>query len=258
MKVMVQGKNMRFVDKASQILRKYAIEFSDDPDILISIGGDGSTLYNYKRFRKPILPVRTFESLGYISDFGIENLEQACGNLVKGLHYIEKRLTLDVYKNNRNIGFAINDVTIMQVPKEAMRYGVYANGKALFDSEKVMGDGIIVATPTGSTGYNRSAGGYILDAPDKIVVTLRYPVFLESQQERSRILDKNSVVEFEFYRPEEAFVVIDSDFLKIKDSDRIVVKKSDATFDLVRIRGMEEDKSTKEERRIQWFERQLF
>lgn len=258
MNVMVQGKNPRFVDKASQILRKYEILFSDDPEILISVGGDGSTLYNYRRFRKPILPVRTSESLGYISDFGIESFEQACGNLAKGSYYVEKRLALDVYKNNRNIGLAINDVTIMQVPKEAMRYGVYANGEALFDFEKVMGDGVIIATPTGSTGYNRSAGGYILQTSDKIVVTLRYPVFLESQQEKSRILDKNSVIEFKFYRPDEAFMIIDNNFLRIKDSDRIVVKKSNETFDLVRIRGMEEDRRSKEKRRIQWFERQLF
>lgn len=258
MKVTVQGKNLKFVRKASQALRKYEIGVSDDPDIVVSVGGDGSTLYNYKRFKKPILPVRTSESLGYISDFGIENFEQACGNLAKGLYYVEKRLTLDVYRNERNIGFAINEVTIMQVPKEAMRYGVYTNGKALFDSEKVMGDGIIIATPTGSTGYNRSAGGYILDTPDKIVVTLRYPIFLESQQEKSKILDKNSVIEFKFHRPKEAFMVIDSDFLRIKDSDKIVIKRSDETFDLVRIQGMEEDKSSKEKRRTRWFERQLF
>jgi len=258
MKVTVQGKNPKFVRKASQALRKYEIGVSDDPDIVVSVGGDGSTLYNYKRFKKLILPVRTFESLGYISDFGIENFEQACGKLARGLYYVEKRLTLDVYKNNKNIGFAINDVTIMQIPKEAMRYGVYANGRALFDSEKVMGDGIIIATPTGSTGYNRSAGGYILETPDQIVVTLRYPVFLESQQERSKILDKNSVIEFKFYRPEEAFMVIDSNFLKIRNSDRILVKKSHETFDLVRVRGMEEAKSSKEKRRMQWFERQLF
>lgn len=258
MKVLVQGKNPRFVSEALEILRKYEVEISDDPDILISIGGDGSTLYNYKKFRKPILPVRTFESLGYISDLGIENFEGACENLVKGLFYVEKRLVLDVYRNNSKIGFAINDVTIMQVPKEAMRYGVYANGKALFGFEKIMGDGIIIATPTGSTGYNRSAGGYILETSDKIVVTLRYPVFHESQQERSKILDENSVIEFKFYRPEEAFMVIDSDFLKVKYSDRIVVRKSHETFNLVRIKGMEEDKSSKEKRRIQWFKEQLF
>jgi len=258
MKVLVQGRNPRFTSEALKILRKYEIEISDDPNILISIGGDGSTLYNYKKFRKPILPVRTFESQGYISDVEIEDFKEACEKLVKDLFYVEKRSTLDVYKNKTKIGFAINDVTIMQVPKEAMRYSVYVNGKALFGYEKIIGDGIIIATPTGSTGYNRSAGGYILETSNKIVVTLRYPVFLESQEERSKILDENSVIEFEFYRPEEAFMVIDSNFLKIEKTDRIIVKKSDETFDLVRIKGMEEDKSSKEKRRIRWFERQLF
>lgn len=258
MKVLVQGRNPRFTSEVLKVLRKYEMEISDDPSILISIGGDGSTLYNYKKFRKPILPVRTFESQGYISDVEIEDFEEACEKLVRGLFYVEKRIALDVHKNRARIGFAINDVTFMQVPKEAMRYCVYVDGKALFGYEKIIGDGIIIATPTGSTGYTRSAGGYILETSDKIVVTLRYPVFLESKEERSKILDENSVIEFRFYRPEEAFMVIDSNFLKIKNTDRIIVKKSDETFDLVRIKGMEEDKSSKEKRRIRWFESQLF
>lgn len=258
MKVLVQGKNPRWVSECSRILRKHKIEISDNPEILISIGGDGSTLRNYKRYRTAILPVRTFESQGYTSDVGIEDFNEVCEKLVQHLFYVEKRIVLEVHRNRRRIGLAINDVTITQIPKEAMRYSVYVDGTALFGYEKMMGDGIIIATPTGSTGYNRSAGGYILEAPNEIVLTLRYPVFLGSQERRSKILSEDSTIELRFYRPEEALVVIDNDFQKISNSDEIVVRKSHGTFDLVRIRGLEEDRSSKEERREQWFGRQLF
>jgi len=259
MKVSVQGKNQRFVNETLKILRKYDFEISDDPDILISVGGDGSTLYNYKKFERPILPVRTPESLGYISDIGIENLEMMCEKLIEKSFYVEKRILLDLHKNKIILGSAINDITMLQIPEGAMRYSVFADGKPLFGYEKIMGDGVITATPTGSTAYNRSAGGYVLDpSSKKFVVTLRYPVFIESQEEKSKIVDENSVIEFKFYRPEEAILLIDTKSFKIKNSDEIVVKKSDKTFDLVRIIDMEEERSSKEKRRKEWFEKQLF
>ena len=85
MKISVQGRNPKSVEDAIRLLRRYDIEISDNPDILISIGGDGTTLYNYKKFRRPILPLRPPDSLGYISDLNVENLEDACKKLQRGL-----------------------------------------------------------------------------------------------------------------------------------------------------------------------------
>lgn len=186
-------------------------------------------------------------------------LKQPALNCKKNEFYIEKRILLDVLKNKEKLSSAINDVTIAQVPPEAMRYGVYANGKPLFGYGKLIGDGVTIATPTGSTAYNRSALGYIL-APDskQIVVTLRYPVVLESKKDRSKKIDENSEIEFKFYSPEKAFLIADNACFTIRSSDEIIVKKSKETFDIVRFKRMEEGRKSKEQRRKKWFEMQLF
>ena len=259
MKVLVQYKDSKFVHKAMGILEKHKFETSAWPDVLISIGGDGTYLHHYKKFRRPILPIRTSDSLGYISDIAIENLEAACEKLAEDQFYIEKRILLDAYKNETKIGFAINEVTISRLPTRAIRYSLWANSSPIFSYKRMMGDGVIIATPTGSTGSNRSADGYILDlASGKIVVTLKDPMLPNDQREKSKILDEDSIIRFEFYDPQKAFLIIDNEPFRILNSDKIIIKKSDETFDLVRIRGMEESIDSKERRRDEWIEKQEF
>jgi len=256
--IVIEGQT-EFVEKALEILKKYRIKVSEDAEIVVSIGGDGTTLSVYRKRGKPILPVRTPKSLGYISDVGIENFDKICEKLISRDFYIEKRIMLDVFRNGKKVETAVNEVAIMQVPKEAMRFSVYANGKPLFGYEKIMGDGLIVSTPTGSTGYNRSAGGYILEPNcNKIVVTLRYPIFLEAREERSKVIEDTSIIDFIFYRPDEAFMVVDNNFFKIKKFEKIEIRKSKKAFELVKLKGLEESREAKEKRRKEWFERQEF
>jgi len=261
MKIAVRGKFLEEAKTASKMLEKFNFEISDESDILVAIGGDGTVFHCYRTIKKPILPVRSasLASQGYVSDIGMDDLEAACLKLQKNEFYIEKRPLLDVIKNNEKLCSATNDVTIVQVPPDAMRYGVYADGKPLFGYERLIGDGATIATPTGSTAYNRSAFGYIL-APDsrQFVVTLRYPIVLESRKDRSRRIDENSEIEFKFFNPEKAFLIADNVCFTIRSSDKVIVKKSKETFDLVRIEGMEEGRKSKEQRRKKWFEMQLF
>jgi len=261
MKILVECGEHGPLKKALKILKKYDLEISETPDVLFSIGGDGTYIRNYKdkKFKTPILPIRTPGSLGYIADIDIEDLDRACEKLADKKFYIEKRTMLDVYKNERKMGTAINDVTITQTPTGAMWYRVDFYAYPLFDRAIIIGDGVTVATPTGSTGYNKSEGGYILK-PDskKIVATLRHPFSLGPKEKRSKILDNDSTIVFQFYRPERALLIIDNESSSIRSSDYIFIRKSDETFDFVRIRGMEESRRLKERRRTEWFEKQLF
>lgn len=255
--------------KTVSLIEKHGLQLSwEMPDCLISIGGDGTTIANYMKFGVPILPVRN-QSLGYISDIGIDQLDEALGKLAIGEYYVENRIMLDVSGDGFFIASVINDATFMQAPKrvgdiflyDAMRFNVLANGKPLFDYEHLMGDGVTFATPTGSTGYNRSAGGYMLPkrqplTTNKIIVTLRYPIGLERRKERSKILDAETVLTFKFYRPDTGFLITDSRCQEVESQRNFFVEKSRKTFQLVRIKGMTEEKSAKEKRRKTWLKSQ--
>jgi len=261
MKIAVRGKFLQEIEIASKILKRFNFEISDEPDFLITVGGDGTALYYYRAIKKPILPVRSasLTSQGYISDIGMDDFEAACLKLRERKFYIEKRIMLDVIVNREKLSSSINDVTILQVPPEAMRYGVYADGKPLFGYEKLIGDGVTIATPTGSTAYNRSASGYVLRIDSKqIVVTLRYPIVLESKKDKSKKIDENSKIDFKVYSPEKAFLIADAACFTVRSSDEIIIKKSNETFNLLRINGMEEGREAKEQRRRKWFELQEF
>lgn len=259
--------------KAIDIAKKYGIEVVDDvltAELMVSVGGDGSVLHWYRKtlneyeMCKPILPVKSLDSLCYVSDFGMSRIDEAFRKLSKRLYRIEKRAVLDFYKNSQKFNFALYDITIMQIPKEAMRCMIRIDGEQWFDYKIITGDGFTVATPSGSTGYTRSAMGYMLDPSDPVqskqfVLTLRYPVYLRSEEVRSKVIPDSSAIDFKFSRPDKAFVATDNEYFMIDKSDKITIKKSDdKTFDLVRIKGMEEDRESKEKRRIEFFEDILF
>lgn len=264
MKVAVRGKYPNEVDEAITTLKKYNLEISEDPDILITLGGDGTTLHWYRIFKKPILPIRSNnpKSQGYISDIEMTYFWSACDMLAKGLFSIEKRLMLDVYRNEEKICSVINDVTIKEVNDEksnnqALRFGLYADNRPLFKYEKLIGDGANISTPTGSSAYTASAGGFVLDPEmDNIEVTLMY--HLPVLKDKSKIIKGNSILEFKLYEPDRAFLAADVRCLIIKNSDRIIVKKSSETFDFVKIQGMEETRDLKEKRRLEWYKKQKF
>ncbi|MEM5773045.1 MAG: hypothetical protein QXL86_02350 [Candidatus Aenigmatarchaeota archaeon] len=262
LKVRIKSKNPSLIENVTKILKKYEIEISKDYDIIISIGGDGTYIQTYKELWKPILPVRTEDSLGYIADIGIEKLDETCEKLSKKLYHIERRPMLDVYKietykcKRNKIGSAINDVTISTIPTQAMRFSLLTNGKNLFNMKRIMGDGVIVATSVGSTAYNRSVGGYIISSNlNQFVVTLINPVYMPRCEEKSKILEENTKITFSLEEPEKVFLVIDNEYYEIDKYSSIFIEKSSKTFDLVKIEGMEESFEEKERRREEWFKK---
>jgi len=261
MKVSIVYPDVIVLTKVAELIKKHGLELSwvSKPDIIISIGGDGTVLNNYNG--TPILPVRidNTKSLGYMSDFSFAKVDEALKRLSEGKFTIEERIMLDVFRNRKKIGTAINEVTFLQSPVldtyEAMRFSVKANRKQLFKYSTILGDGIIISTPNGSTGSNESANGVVLQdlTAKEIVITLRYPIGFNSWFDiKSKYLPSNTTITFKFYRPDDAFAIIDSDCIEIEKEEVFTVKESKDIFKVVKINGMEEDRVSKNNRRMKW------
>ncbi len=140
-------------------------------DMVISIGGDGTmlnTAYEIRNSCKPIIGVN-LGKLGFLAEFDVNSFKEFIPDLISNNYTIEERITLKGTIDNKEELFAINDIVIDKGSWPKM-----IELSIEVDDEYVStfsADGIIIATPTGSTGYSLSTGGPII-TPGSNVITL--------------------------------------------------------------------------------------
>jgi len=134
-------------------------------DILVTLGGDGTLISVVRRsfdYDVPVLGVYA-GNLGFLADVSMDELEDFVANMIKGSCRIDKRFVLEatINKNGEEITIhAFNDIVLTRPSISNMiSIETLVDGKAF---NTYYGDGVIVATPTGSTAYNISAGGPVL------------------------------------------------------------------------------------------------
>lgn len=148
-------------------------ELADNCDVIVSIGGDGTLLqmaYNSRFSETPLLGVN-FGKLGFLAEFEASKINELINYLKTEKLIIEKRLALDANSPNEegNQFYAINDIVIDRgkFPK-MIEITIEIEGEYV---STFSADGIIIATPTGSTGYSLSTGGPIVN-PKANTITL--------------------------------------------------------------------------------------
>lgn len=157
---------------------------------MLVLGGDGTLLRAARDTVESQIPVLGINlgTLGYLAEVEQSSLIPALKQLVDGAYALEERMLLSgqVIRDQKVImdTRALNDITITRNGRLQMLYfQIFVNGKLL---KEYHADGIIVATPTGSTGYNLSAGGPIVEPSAR--VTLLTPICAHTLQTRSVIL----------------------------------------------------------------------
>ena len=211
-----------------------------EADCAVVLGGDGTLIRAANRLLGTGIPIFGINlgTLGFLTETGIAGMEQALGQLVNGEYDMETRMMLQVNAGEDFTDTALNDVVITRSGfSRLISVRVYVNEK-LVDTYR--GDGVIIATPTGSTGYNLSAGGpVVLPNASLIVIT---PICPHSLNARSIIVsDKDSlrlVIEKEKKtQEEEAIVTVDGRNAKeLRAADWITIEKSAGVTRLVKLK----------------------
>ena len=180
----------------SKVYKKFDI--SDDGEVCLAIGGDGTFIRAANEFNGPILPIRSEEkdSTGYYADSSLKDINFITDSLLKKEYTIEdlgKKVEVD-YNGNKYYG--VNEILFRNLQEEVY-FRVYydENGKRnrLYEYS-LSGDGFLVTSAIGSTAYNRTAGGPII--LDKSVMCLTF-LSLENPLTNSIILRKNEVLHVE-------------------------------------------------------------
>jgi NAD+ kinase len=152
------------------------------PDVLVAIGGDGTFLYALRRVSAPLLPINagTVGVLAEVAGNRPAEFDGAIDRLLTGRYYIEDRMKLAAQLGPTPLPDAVNEYVL-----HAAQVGKMGLFEIAFDEHvvgRIQADGIIVASPTGSTGYSLSSMGPIVDPDlDGIVVTTIAPFRVEAR-----------------------------------------------------------------------------
>ena len=208
-------------------------------NFFISVGGDGTLLESVTYVGKsgvPILGINTGR-MGFLATTNRNDVHQAIEDLLEGKFTIDERILLRLYSNKPlfdNIPFALNDLTIMKKDSSSMiTVHVHVDGELL---NSYWSDGIIVATPTGSTGYSLSCGGpLVYPKSDSFVIT---PVSPHNLTARPIIVSDSSEISFSIEGRSKKFLIsLDSRYETVDASVQLRVRKENFTIKLVLLPG---------------------
>lgn len=219
-----------------QVFHK-AEELDETIDFLISLGGDGTMLDTITLVRNKNIPVLgiNFGRLGFLASIGRKALHSAVRSLVNRTYMIDKRslIHLDGDKMLFNeMPYGLNEFAIHKTDTSPMiKIHTYLNGEFL---NTYWADGVIVATPTGSTGYSLSCGGPIVfPESSSFVIT---PVAPHNLNVRPIIVPDNNIISFEVEGRTDHFIcALDSRKEVVDKKTLVAVRRESFNFSLVRL-----------------------
>ncbi|MCW3462119.1 NAD kinase [Chitinophaga nivalis] len=206
-------------------------------DFLISLGGDGTLLDTVCYVRDTNIPVVgiNFGRLGFLASIGKDEIHDLVQAILNRTYVVDQRSLLHLDANIPLFGevpYALNEFTIHKKDTSAMvKIHTYLNGEFL---NTYWADGLIVSTPTGSTGYSLSCGGPIV-FPDagNFVIT---PVAPHNLNVRPIIVPNDSVISFEVEgRSDQFLCTMDSRMETIDSTVQLAIKKEDFKLSLLRL-----------------------
>lgn len=199
------------------------------PDMVVTLGGDGTILNAIDLVRDSAIPILgvNLGRLGFLSSIEKTKIREAILGVVNGEYYTEERSMLSLECNLpifENLPYALNDFTLHKRDTSSMiTIHTYVDGNFL---NSYWADGIVVSTATGSTGYSLSCGGPIIfPSSGNIVIT---PVAPHNLNVRPIVLSEDSKISFEIEGRSENFLcTLDSRYETITSEHHISIKKSD-------------------------------
>jgi NAD+ kinase len=220
-------------------IRKKELLLDSDTDFLISVGGDGTildTITTVRDTKVPILGVNTGR-LGFLANNTKEEVSSSVNKLIEGSFAIDSRTLLSLNSDNALFGkdnFALNEFTLHKKDSSSMvTIHVSIDGKFL---NSYWADGIIIATPTGSTAYSLSCGGPLLSpGSDNFVIT---PIAPHNLNLRPLVVkDDVEILLTMEARDQELLTTLDSRSQTIDKETKLMLRKSDFTINLIQFEG---------------------
>lgn len=223
-------------DEKKQIIRH---TIPGDIDCVIVIGGDGSLIEAARVFHAREIPILGINmgTLGYLTEVEVKDIAEAVGRLASGDYALESRMMIEGTFADGGRDVALNDIVVSRKGVlRVLHFRLYVNGELLNSYEA---DGIIISTPTGSTAYNLSAGGPIVEPTASMIVIT--PICSHALNTSSIVLSAEDEIVIEIGKGrngtvEEVFTTFDgADTVSLKTGERVVIRRSSADTKIVKL-----------------------
>ncbi|WP_298473483.1 NAD kinase [uncultured Maribacter sp.] len=206
-------------------------------DMFVSFGGDGTILRAttyVKDLGIPIVGVNTGR-LGFLSTFKKEDVRKVVQEFIKGDYAIVERslveIKVDGYEGEfKNLNFALNEITVSRKDTTSMiTVETYLNGEYL---TSYWADGLIVSTPTGSTGYSLSCGGPVIVPTAKSLVLT--PIAPHNLNARPLVISDETIIRLKVSgREENHLISLDSRIASVQNETEIEIKKAGFSIKMI-------------------------
>ncbi|OIP02639.1 MAG: NAD kinase [Bacteroidetes bacterium CG2_30_33_31] len=212
-------------------------DIKEKVDVLFSIGGDGTILKSVTLVRDSNIPILGINlgNLGFLSSISKDEIEKSISAVVKNDYILDKRTLIQLSTNQKlfgNLNFALNEFTVHKKDNLSMvTIHVYVDNQFL---NSYWADGLIVSTPTGSTGYSLSCSGPII-VPDSNSFIIN-PISTHNLTVRPIVLSDNSIIKIKLNgRNDEFLCGLDSRFEVFDSSTELILSKSHFKINLIQI-----------------------
>ncbi|MBU2950577.1 NAD kinase [Tamlana agarivorans] len=206
-------------------------------DFLVSIGGDGTILRAITLVKDKDIPIVGINTgrLGFLATIQVEVIESAMQNIIDGNYKISERslLSVETSPENKDItsfNFALNEVAVSRKNTTSMiKIETHLDGEYL---TSYWSDGLILSTPTGSTGYSLSCGGPVITpSTNSLVLT---PIAPHNLSARPLIIPNSTEVHLRVSGREESHLVsLDSRAATLENGSLIKIKKADFKIKMI-------------------------
>lgn len=203
------------------------------------LGGDGTFIRAVRDLGKRNLPLLGINlgTLGYLADVELKDFREALDRLFDGMPDIEERMMLEGEFGSSGKDLALNDIVLARERKvRIIRFNVYVNGILL---NTYQADGVVLSTPTGSTGYNLSAGGPVVEPTAKMIVIT--PICSHALNTSSVVLSADDMIEVEicegrYGRQEQVSLCFDgAEQTTLVTGERVCIRRAEQTAKLIKL-----------------------
>ncbi|RFN59633.1 NAD kinase [Marixanthomonas ophiurae] len=243
--VFIEENFLDIINLNNEITRNFSnfetfTELDESYDLFFSIGGDGTILKSVtfvKDLDIPIVGINTGR-LGFLATIQKEEITQSLSQILDGDYLISERSLLTIATSPKNteikptLNFALNEIAVNRKNTTSMiKVETDVNGKHL---TSYWSDGLIVATPTGSTGYSLSCGGPVIEPSAKnIIIT---PIAPHNLNARPLVLPDDSKLTLKVSGREKSYLVsLDSRIATLENNTTIHISKASFTIKLVQL-----------------------